>query len=250
MRSSNRSFDHRQQAGAAIAQAHVGIALCAAVLALAVLARDPLATTNDLKLAPVSLTASAPARPTFTNVDQPARQALIYYLSRRYRVAGEGATMLVNITYQTGDEIGVDPLLILAVMAVESRFNPIAESGRGAQGLMQVIPRYHLDKLEGDNREHSALAPAVNIHLGGRILKEYIDSTGSVETGLRKYSGAHWDRDKQYAQRVLTERTRYLQLLREQFASQRRTPRVHGGDVAWNAQSTGAIIAVSAASGS
>ena len=159
--------------------------------------------------------------------------------------------MLVDITYETGDEIGVDPLLILAVMAIESRFNPIAESDSGAKGLMQVIPRYHLDKLEGNDREHAALAPEVNIHLGGRVLKEYIDSTGSVEAGLQKYNGALWDGGNQYAQKILAERTRYLQVLREQFASQHRDPRARrAGDLASNAPGAGENIAVSDAKSS
>jgi soluble lytic murein transglycosylase-like protein len=189
------------------------------------------------------LTAGAPVRSTFASADQPARQALVTYLSRRYRIASEAATTLIDITYETGDDIGVDPLLILAVMAIESRFNPIAESDNGAKGLMQVIPRYHLDKLEGGKREHAALTPDVNIQLGSRVLKEYIDSTGSVEAGLQKYNGALWDGGNQYAHKILAERTRYLQVLREQFTSQQRDLsrlRSGGRDLASNAQSAGA----------
>jgi soluble lytic murein transglycosylase-like protein len=249
MRIGNSSSDHRQQSGARIASAPMCIALGAAVLTFAVLARDPAAATRELKLAPVPLTTSAPARSTFTSLDRPARQALVTHLSHRYRIAGEAATMLVDITYETGDEIGVDPLLILAVMAIESRFNPIAESDSGAQGLMQVIPRYHLDKLEGNNREHTALTPAVNIHLGGRVLKEYIDTTGSVEAGLQKYNGALWDGSNQYAQKILAERTRYLQVLREQFTSQRHDPRARtSGTVPSSVQSAGEHVATSGTS--
>lgn len=242
MRSGRYNSDHHPRSGAQFAPAHVCIVLGAAVVALGVLARGPAAASSEMRLAPAVLTADAPMRSTFAGTDQPARQALIAYLSRRYRIAGEASAMLVDIAYKTGDEIGIDPLLILAVMAIESRFNPIAESGSGAQGLMQVIPRYHLDKLEGDRPEHATLTPAVNIHLGSRVLKEYIDSTGSVEVGLQKYNSTLWDGGNQYAQKILAERVRYLQILREQFTSPTRVlPRVRSGDhdLASNEQNAG-----------
>ncbi len=69
------------------------------------------------------------------------------YLSKKYQVSSEATNLIVSAAYITGRDTGVDPTLILAVMAIESRFNPFAESGMGAQGLMQVIPKYHLDKF-------------------------------------------------------------------------------------------------------
>jgi soluble lytic murein transglycosylase-like protein len=147
-----------------------------------------------------------------------AQQMLATHLSRRYRIAAEAAEMLVGITYDTGQQVGLDPLLILAVMAVESRFNPIAESGMGAKGLMQVIPKYHPDKLGAREQGKGALYPTTNIRVGTRVLKEYIDATGSLEAGLQKYNGSLRDDGNHYAQKVLAERARYTQLVQGQLA--------------------------------
>jgi soluble lytic murein transglycosylase-like protein len=99
-------------------------------------------------------------------------------------------------------------------MAVESRFNPVAESLVGAKGLMQVVPRQHLDKLVEHGGEDAVLDPATNIALGARILKEYIRRTGSLEAGLQFYNGALADPSSQYAQKVFAEKERLQQAVR------------------------------------
>jgi soluble lytic murein transglycosylase-like protein len=145
--------------------------------------------------------------------DTVQQRALIVYLSRRYRVASSATEQLVSAAYDAGQRVGLDPLLILAVAAIESRFNPIAESGMGAKGLMQVIPKHHPDKL-GENAETAVLDPTTNILLGARILKEYIRRTGSLEAGLQFYNGALWDPSTQYAQKVMAEMERLQQAVR------------------------------------
>jgi len=140
-------------------------------------------------------------------------RALVNYVSRRYRVASSATEQLVDAAYDAGEQVGLDPLLILAVMAVESRFNPIAESGVGAKGLMQVIPKHHQDKI-GDGGESAVLDPSTNILLGARILKEYIRRTGSLEAGLQFYNGALADVSSQYAQKVIAEKERLEEALR------------------------------------
>ncbi|HYD57176.1 MAG TPA: transglycosylase SLT domain-containing protein, partial [Burkholderiales bacterium] len=87
------------------------------------------------------------------------KQAIAEFISRRYRVAGEAASAYVATAYYAGSLHGVDPVLILAVMAIESRYNPVAESVMGAKGLMQVIPKYHLEKLSDHGGEDALLNP-------------------------------------------------------------------------------------------
>jgi hypothetical protein len=145
--------------------------------------------------------------------DSARQRALASYLSKRYRVAQAATEQLVGLAFDTGQQVGLDPLLILAVMAVESRFNPIAESEFGAKGLMQVIPKHHQDKLEEVGGEQAMLDPMTNVLVGSRILKEYIRRTGSLESGLQFYNGALADTTSQYAQKVIAEQERFKQAI-------------------------------------
>jgi len=115
----------------------------------------------------------------------------------------------VTAAYQAGDEHAVDPMLILAVMAVESSMNPFAESAVGAQGLMQVMTRVHAEKFEPHGGDLAALDPVANIKVGSAILKDLIRRGGSVERGLQLYVGAgNQPDDGGYGSRVLAERAR------------------------------------------
>ena len=142
-----------------------------------------------------------------------SQQKLVQHLARRYRVAPEVVQGLVGDSYVVGREMGVDPLLILAVVAVESSFNPIAQSNFGAKGLMQVVPRFHLDKLADHGGEETIFQARTNIAVGTQILKEYIRNSGSVESGLQMYAGAVDDGSFTYSQKVLAERDRLHQVL-------------------------------------
>jgi len=70
------------------------------------------------------------------------------YIAKRYQVSAVALEPLLIAAQQNGRSVGVDPMLLVAVMAIESRFNPFAESAMGAQGLMQVIPKWHPDKVD------------------------------------------------------------------------------------------------------
>jgi soluble lytic murein transglycosylase-like protein len=143
-----------------------------------------------------------------------AQQALIDHVSRRFLVASAITERMVAAAHRAADEVGLDPLLVLAVIAVESRFNPIAESGMGAKGLMQIIPRFHLDKLRAAGGEDAVFDPESNILVGARILQEYVYRTGTLVAGLQQYNGASRDSNAYYAQRVMAERERLEQVVR------------------------------------
>ena len=147
------------------------------------------------------------------------QRALTDYIARRYRVADAAVAGFVSTAYRAGELHSVDPLLILAVMAVESRYNPVAESVMGAKGLMQVMPKFHLEKLLDHGGEPALLEPDVNIAVGAQILREYTRRLGDIEAALQMYAGAFDEPTAQYAGKVLAEKAR-LDLLRQKARRQ------------------------------
>lgn len=146
--------------------------------------------------------------------DLPKEQAAVaYWLSKKYRVAPEPLSALVAEAYETGARTKIDPTLILAIMAIESSFNPFAQSSVGAQGLMQVMTRVHTDKYENFGGHFAAFDPVTNLRVGVKVLQECIARAGSVEGGLRYYVGAaNLPDDGGYPAKVLAEHFRLRQV--------------------------------------
>jgi hypothetical protein len=142
--------------------------------------------------------------------DLPKQQAaLAYWLSRKYGVAPEPLSVLVSEAFEIGQKAKLDPTLILAIMAIESGFNPFAQSPVGAQGLMQVMTRVHHDKYENFGGKLAAFDPVTNLRVGVKVLQECISRAGSVEGGLKFYVGAgNMDDDGGYAGKVMAEHAR------------------------------------------
>ena len=146
--------------------------------------------------------------------DLPKQQAnLAYWLSRKYRVAPEPVSALVSEAYDLGPRNDMEPTLILAVMAVESGFNPFAQSAVGAQGLMQVMTKVHVDKYQSFGGAMAAFDPVANLRVGVNVLKECITRAGSIEGGLKLYVGAGNAKDDSgYAAKVAAEHSRLQQV--------------------------------------
>jgi hypothetical protein len=132
--------------------------------------------------------------------------AVAIWLARRYHVAPEPVSRLVQEAWAVGALVNLDPTLILAVMAVESSFNPFAQSPVGAQGLMQVMTKVHDAKYEAFGGSHAAFDPVTNLRVGVQVLKECIARSGGLEAGLRAYVGAaNSGEDGGYAAKVLAQ---------------------------------------------
>lgn len=144
--------------------------------------------------------------------DLPKQQAaLAFWLARKYGVAPEPLSVLVSEAFEIGAKAKLDPTLILAIMAIESGFNPFAQSPVGAQGLMQVMTKVHSDKYENFGGKLAAFDPVTNLRVGVKVLQECITRAGSVEGGLKFYVGAgNMENDGGYASKVLAEHARLL----------------------------------------
>ncbi len=142
----------------------------------------------------------------------PAQQASVtYWLSKKYGVAPEPLSVLVSHAFEIGQEAKLDPTLILAIMAIESGFNPFAQSPVGAQGLMQVMTTVHEDKYENFGGHFAAFDPVTNLRVGVKVLQECIRRAGSVAGGLKFYVGAgNLEDDGGYAAKVMMEHARLL----------------------------------------
>jgi hypothetical protein len=128
------------------------------------------------------------------------------WIVRRYHVAPEPVARLVQESWTVGQRTGIEPTLILSVMAIESSFNPFAQSPVGAQGLMQVMTKVHSDKYESYGGHLAAFDPVSNLRVGVLVLKECIARAGGLSDGLRFYVGAGASEDDGgYAAKVIAE---------------------------------------------
>lgn len=166
-------------------------------------------------VAEFSLTAEAPAVPqpveSPARVLSPAMAAALDQVAQRYRVSAEALLPVFEAAQAAGRERRLDPLLIIAVISIESRFNPFSHSSMGAVGLMQVIPRYHQEKVPKTAAARPFLDPVTNVHIGAQVLQEAIRRQGGLIEGLQYYAGAADDDEQAYANKVLAEKLRLEQ---------------------------------------
>jgi soluble lytic murein transglycosylase-like protein len=174
---------------------------------------------SEILMAEVSVQAEVVAADSSVEADDdvealtPSMRGALDYVTRRYRVSQKALLPIFEAAQLTGREHGLDPLLIVAIIGIESGFNPLAESSMGAQGLMQVIPRFHQDKLPEGASDSSFLDPVINVQVGVLVLQEAIRRRGSLIGGLQQYAGSS-DSEGAYASKVLAEKKRLEQPVR------------------------------------
>lgn len=145
----------------------------------------------------------------------PEQTKAAHWLSRKYKIANSPMNSLVNEAWQVGQLSQMPPTLILAVMAVESGFNPFARGTQGAMGLMQITPEDQEDKLSQFGGRLAAFDPQTNLRLGARLLQAHIQQAGSIEEGLRQYGRASGQANEDiYIERVLAEHRQLERIVR------------------------------------
>ena len=176
-----------------------------------------LAELTDLAAA-VEPSVAIPVSETGPAVLSSRMQGALDYVTRRYRVSPEALVPVFEVAQLIGKERRIDPLLIVAIIGIESGFNPFAESAMGARGLMQIIPRFHRDKVPEGAGDGSLLDPLVNIRVGVHVLEEAIRRRGGLVAGLQYYAGSS-EPAGSYASKVLAEKERLEQAARRNAAA-------------------------------
>lgn len=141
------------------------------------------------------------------------------YIQKSSTIDAAQSIKIAKAVHDAATEFAVDPLLLLALIRVESNFDQDAVgSGGSSKGLVQVIPYWHREKIkEGRQRfkVYSVFDLQLNTWLGAKILRTYLDRSKDVRTALIRYNAS--DHATQYAQKVLAE---YGKLRRSQETAQ------------------------------
>jgi hypothetical protein len=141
------------------------------------------------------------------------QRAVADFFEKKYSLDRSKIEEYVSNTILIAKEVNIDPVLLLAVISVESNFNPNTKSHAGAEGLMQVMTSVHKDKYALYGGTAEAVKPEVNIRVGAYILKYLIATAGSLRNGLKFYVGAaNAEDDGGYADKVMAERNRLIGL--------------------------------------
>lgn len=126
------------------------------------------------------------------------------HIQDRYQIPGHKAQQIVAEAIRSGEAHGIEPELILAIIAVESTFKERAVSRMGARGLMQVLPGAHARKIREIGGTHALFDPAKNIHTGTRILADYRENhSGNLRRALLSYNGSLHLRRSGYPEKVM-----------------------------------------------
>lgn len=134
-----------------------------------------------------------PRRSTFLNIlrrkyFEESRQMAEYY-NPEWQYQSIGIISPFDEMVKTvADSMDMDWLLLTAMIAQESGFNPNSKSWAGAVGLMQIMPQFVETPYE------DLYDPSTNIRVGAQIIKEhlehyaYLDSTNQWQFALATYN--------------------------------------------------------------
>jgi hypothetical protein len=144
------------------------------------------------------------------------QRAIADFFEKKYSLDRSKIEEYVSNTVLIAKEVNIDPVLLLAVISIESNFNPNRKSHAGAEGLMQVMTSVHKEKYAHFGGTSDAVKPEVNIRVGAYILKYLIATSGSLRNGLKFYVGAaNAEDDGGYGDKVMAERNRLIDLCQD-----------------------------------
>jgi len=126
----------------------------------------------------------------------PTADKIAIVVSSRFHIGSHDALEIGHAVLNAARRYAISPLLLLAVIAVESGFDLYAVSVVGAEGLMQVLPSGNRDRVL---RASDLTDARTNVRIGCAILRGYIRASGgNLDYALCRYSGGA----KGYVRRV------------------------------------------------
>lgn len=98
----------------------------------------------------------------------------------------------VAYCYEIAKQYHLPPELIIAIIESESSGHPLSISSSGACGLMQIMPNWHMQRMQRLGVE-DIFDPYGNILLGTDYMKQLITSYKNLEMALMRYNGTGQD---------------------------------------------------------
>jgi soluble lytic murein transglycosylase-like protein len=134
-------------------------------------------------------------------------QVLSKHISTKYKLNFQHAEHIVKTTFTEAEKHEIEPVLMLSIIGIESTFKLKALSPVGAVGLAQIMPQFHINKINMLKKENLDIYSIQgNIRVGIQILKEYIDlANGNVQEALQRYNGSYSDKNKSYSKKVFSK---------------------------------------------
>jgi hypothetical protein len=131
------------------------------------------------------------------NKKEASQQAVLQWMKENSAMPEKVLAKIYSVAMES-----VNADLILAICLVESNFNPHVESGRGAVGLMGIMPGVWLEELRSHGivtGREDLFTISKNIDAGVYVLESYLGKTDNLKVALSRYAGG----DPSYAARVL-----------------------------------------------
>lgn len=108
---------------------------------------------------------------------------------KRYIKDPEERLRILRLVHREATRAELQPGLVLALIQIESAFNPYAVSRVGAQGMMQIMPFW---KKEIGREQDNLIDMETNLRYGCTILKHYIKrEKGKIAEALARYNGSY-----------------------------------------------------------
>lgn len=127
--------------------------------------------------------------------EEPKLHPAVEYITKsNSKVSQEDAIKIVDSSIKWGTRFGIEPSLLLAIAKVESTYDKFAISPVGAFGILQVLPKWHIDKIKDAKQEVGTpemFDIDANIYVGTQIIKNCkVKYKGNINQALKCYNGS------------------------------------------------------------